>query len=66
MPDSLLELSIKWRWLNALGQTYIEEKAEYDRALGILKAQDGGAHKIVMDGGRTMRYPNIPETGVGL
>lgn len=66
LPDSLLELSVKWRWLNALNQTYIEEKAEFDRALGILKAQDGGAHKIQLDGGRTMRYPNIPETGVGL
>ena len=66
LPDSLLELSVKWRWLNALNQTYIEEKAEFDRALGILKAQDGGANKIQLDGGRTMRYPNIPETGVGL
>lgn len=66
LPDDLLELSTKWRWLNALGQSYLEEKAEFDRALGIAKAQDGGAHKIQLDGGRNMRYPNIPETGVGL
>ena len=66
LPDSLLELSIKWRWLSALSQTYIEEKAEFDRALGIAKAQDGGAGKIQMDGGTSFRYPNIPETGIGI
>jgi len=66
LPDTLLELSIKWRWLNSLSQTYIEEKREFDRAFGITKAQDGGASKIHLDGGPTFRYPNIPETGVGL
>ena len=66
LPDDLLELDLKWRWLNSLGQTYFEEKNEFDRALSIYKAQDGGTHRIQMDGGRTMRYPNIPETGVGL
>jgi len=66
LPDTLLELSIKWRWLNSLSQTYIEEKREFDRAFGIFKAQDGGASKIRLDGRPTFRFPNIPETGVGL
>jgi len=66
LPDTLLELSMKWRWLSALSQTYIEEKAEFDRALSISKAQDGGASNIRTDGGATFRFPNIPETGVGL
>jgi len=66
LPDTLLELSIKWRWLNALSQTYIEEKAEFEQALSISKAQDGGATNILMDGGRKFNFPNIPETGVGL
>ncbi len=66
LPDTLLELSMKWRWLSALSQTYLEEKAEFDRAFGIVKAQDGGASNIRMDGGGTFRFPNIPETGVGL
>lgn len=66
LPDTLFELSLKWRWLSSLSQTYIEEKAEFDRALGIAKAQDGGAGKIHMDGGPTFRYPNIPESGVGI
>ena len=66
LPDTLLELSIRWRWLSNLSQTYLEEKAEFDKALGIAKAQDGGAGKIHTDGGPTFRYPNIPETGVGL
>lgn len=66
LPDSLLELSLKWRWLNSLSQTYTEEKAEFVRALSIAKAQDGGASKIIMDGGDNFRYPNIPETGIGL
>jgi len=66
LPDTLLELSIRWRWLSALSQTYIEEKAEFDRALGIAKSQDGGTSNIRMDGGRSFRHPNIPETGIGL
>ncbi len=66
LPDTLLELSIKWRWLSSLSQTYQEEKAEFDRAFGILKAQDGGAGNIRMDGGVKFKFPNIPETGVGL
>ena len=66
LPDTLLELSIKWRWLSSLGQTYVEERVEFNRALGIAKAQDGGAGNIRMDGGTSLRYPNIPETGIGL
>lgn len=66
LPDTLLELSIRWRWLSNLSQTYQEEKLEFDKALGIAKAQDGGSSKIHTDGGPTFRYPNIPETGVGL
>lgn len=66
LSDDLLELSIKWRFLSVLGQTYIEEKHEFDRALGVAKAQDGGAANIMMDSGTSFRYPNIPETGVGL
>ena len=66
LDDELLELSLKWRWLNSLAQSYTEEKAEYLRALSIAKAQDGGASKIQMDGGTDYRYPNIPETGIGL
>jgi hypothetical protein len=66
LPDTLLELSMKWRWLSALSQTYIEEKAEFERALGVAKAQDGGTSNIMMDGGTDFRFPNIPESGVGL
>ena len=66
LPDTLLELSMKWRWLSSLSQTYAEEKHEFDRALSIAKAQDGGSSKIQMDGGVNFRFPNIPETGVGL
>ena len=66
LPDTLLELSIRWRWLNSLSQTYIEEKAEFDTALGIAKSQDGGAANIQMGRGSRLRYPNIPETGIGL
>ena len=66
LPDTLLELSIRWRWLSSLSQTYAEEKLEFDRALSIAKAQDGGASKIHMDGGSHFRYPNIPETGIGI
>ena len=66
LDDDLLELSLKWRWLNSLAQSYTEEKVEYVKALGIAKAQDGGAPKIHMDGGLDYRYPNIPETGIGL
>jgi hypothetical protein len=66
LDDELLELSIKWRWLNSLAQSYAEEKSEYMRALGIAKTQDGGASRIQMDGEIDFRYPNIPETGIGL
>jgi hypothetical protein len=66
IDDNLLELEFKWRWLNALGQTYHEEKAEAERYHGILKAQDGGAPTVTADNGSSYRYPNIPETGIGL
>jgi hypothetical protein len=49
LDDELLELSIKWRWLNSLAQSYSEEQGEYRRALGIARAQDGGASRIQMD-----------------
>jgi len=66
LDDSLLELNIKWRWLNALNQTYVEEKNEFDRYLSIAKAQDGGAGVLRADHGQAFRYPNIPESGIGL
>lgn len=66
LDDELLELSIKWRWLNALRQSYAEERDEYERQLSIKKSQDGGAPKIRMDGSSQLPYPNIPETNIGI
>ena len=66
LSDRLLKLSIKYRWLSNLSQTYLEEKLEFERALGVAKAQDGGSPKIRMDHGDEFIYPNIPESGIGL
>lgn len=66
LQDSLLEKAIKWRWLSRLSMDYAEEKQDYLQTLSINKAQDGGATSLRADGGNKFRYPNIPETGIGL
>lgn len=66
LEDELFELDLAWRWLNSLGRDYGEEQREYKRALGWHKSQDGGLSNISMDARRAWRWPNIPESGVGL
>lgn len=67
IDDTLLELDMKWRLLRALEQSYAEEKYEFDRWLGILKAQDAQPKTISADGAsHRLRYPNIPESGIGI
>jgi len=61
IPEYLLELGVKWRFLRTVGQDYSEEKDEYDRALERLKGQDGGAKKLNFGSPNVSGFPNIPD-----
>lgn len=65
VDEELLELDLKWRLLNALGQSFEMEYREFQGALDLALAQEGGAEVIRMDSRDTLPYPNIPESDVG-
>lgn len=66
LDDDLLELDVKWRYMQALAQDYAEARFEFERHFSVAKAHDLGPTTIRADGGKAFRYPNIPESGVGL
>lgn len=65
IDEFLIELGTKWRFLNYLGQSYFEEKDEFDHEVQLAMADDGAAQEI-----RIGAYPDkiaavTPETGFG-
>ena len=60
----LVELSLKYRFLNSLGLAYAEEKMEFDNELAAEKARDGGMRTLFM-GDTTRPGLNVPESGYG-
>lgn len=65
--EDLLTLGIKWRWLQAKGDGFENEKAEYQEALDAALAVDGGRDAIRFSDstGYRMRAGNLPEGNFG-
>lgn len=64
--EYLIELDVKWRFQEILGQPYLEARDEFDRAWAAEKARDGDQPRLSLNGSR--RYSqgmNIPESGYG-
>jgi hypothetical protein len=70
MPEHLLIMGLRWRLLAAKGLEYGDQLSEYQTAVEMAMARDGGAPKLSMSGGRRgpalLGYHNIPETGYGV
>lgn len=66
--EDLVELGVKWRFLNSLGLAYFEPKAEYMDALEIEIARDGGSDQSFSLGGDEIdptMLAQTPEAGFG-
>lgn len=62
--EDLFEMGVLWRVLKQMGQTYEQEKVDYDTQLEICLAQSGATERLHADGNRAT-LSNIPETGFG-
>ncbi len=68
LDEDVMELGVIWRLLRRLGLAYDEEKEEYQRALDMVIARDGGTATLSLAPGNplTLIGPyNVPETGFG-
>lgn len=65
LDEFLLELGAKWRVLNALGQSYHEERDEYDEQVSLAFAEDGAARTIRMSEKSHKLVVAVPDTGYG-
>lgn len=68
-PDRLMQLAIKWRYLNQRGFDATAAYAEYQRMFDIAKATDADAPTLSMGGTQgsvLINVQNIPDSGYGL
>lgn len=68
-PDRLMQVAIKYRYLNQRGFDATAAYAEYQELLGIAKAADQGAATLSMGGqpgALLINMQNIPDSGYGL
>jgi hypothetical protein len=69
-PDRLMQLAVKWRYLNQRGFDSTSAFSEYEALYGIAKATDAGASTLSMGGSGSgsvlINIQNIPDSGYGL
>lgn len=66
LDEDLLELGTKWRFLASMAMPYLEEKDEYDKYLGIAKANDGGMPLLSNNPVEELAEVNIPDVNFTL
>ena len=66
LPSDIVEAELKWRVLRSLSRPYTDEKVEAEMVINEALAQAGAAATLNASGRNSTRFPNIPETGVGL
>lgn len=59
--DHLFFLGMRWRYLQSVGRSYIDEKAEYEETLDERVASDKGNRTIHLGNAPVAPYPNIQE-----
>jgi hypothetical protein len=66
IDEDLIILGTKWRWLQAKGDSFENEKLEYQQRLDSLQAGDGG-RDVIRFGSRFVENGagNIPDVGFG-
>lgn len=65
LDDRLLRMQAKWRYLRAIGQPYLDERASASTATNIAFAEDAGMQNINM-GTQSQQFVAItPDTSVG-
>jgi len=68
-PDRLMQLAVKWRYLNQRGFDATSAYDEYQRIFDIAKATDADAPTLSMGGAQgtvLLNIQNIPDSGYGL
>lgn len=68
-PDRLMQLAVKWRYLNQRGFDATSAFDEFQRLFDISRATDASAATLSMGGGRSsglLNMNNIPDSGYGL
>jgi len=59
LPDNLLLMGLRWRWMREKGLDYGELFATYERQVKIAMGNDGGALTLSMEGGAPTRSPGV-------
>lgn len=63
VPERLVQLSLRWRFLSAKGLDYAEAFRTYETQLQMQQAKDGGTTQLNITGATTWGlwgYPNLP------
>ena len=66
IDEDLITLGLRWRWLQAKGDTFENEKLEYMLRLESLQGADGGRDAIRFGERMTFMPNNLPDTAFGL
>ena len=68
-PEDLLTLSLKWRMLRAIGNSYLEEFDEYEKALQQRQGRETVARSLPLNARagqlRLLNSQQVPDTGFG-
>lgn len=69
VPEELITLGVKWRFLRAKGLSYDEERDAYDRAVERAMSRDKTTRILPLNaqntGNRLLNAANVPDTGFG-
>lgn len=69
LDDNVMELGLKWRFRKAKGLSFDAEQDDYDSAVEVAIAADGGGRNLPLNasasGIRLLNEQNIPDTGFG-
>lgn len=69
LDDNVMELALKWRFRKAKGLSYDAEQDDYDNAVEVAIAADGGSRNLPLNasagGVRLLNEQNVPDTGFG-
>lgn len=69
LPEDLLVLSLKWRFLKAKGLDYMDEKKQFDQKFDRVSGRAASARNLPLNarasGIRLLNSQNVPDTGFG-
>jgi hypothetical protein len=65
MPENLVKLGLKWRFLKASGMDYAEAMSDYEREFERAANEDAGGARTIIIGIPSWKWGGIPDSSLG-